>query len=104
MKDLMDRIIKFRDDRDWAQFHTPDNLTKSLVIEASELLELFQWSNQVDKEHLSEELADIFIYALLLLNEYKLDFNDIILDKIEKNEKKYPVDKAYGRSTKYNKL
>ena len=104
MKDLMDRIIKFRDDRDWAQFHTPDNLTKSLVIEASELLELFQWSNHVDKEHLSEELADIFIYALLLLNEYKLDFNDIILDKIEKNEKKYPVDKAYGRSTKYNKL
>ncbi len=104
MKDLMDRIIKFRDDRDWAQFHTPDNLTKSLVIEASELLELFQWSNDVDKEHLSEELADIFIYALLLLIEYNLDFNDIISNKIDKNEKKYPVDKAFGRSTKYNKL
>jgi len=104
MKNVMDRIIKFRDDRDWAQFHTPDNLAKSLVIEASELLEMFQWSNDVDKENLSEELADVFIYALLLLNEYKLDFNDIILNKIEKNEKKYPVDKAFGRSTKYNKL
>ncbi len=104
MKNVMDRIIKFRDDRDWAQFHTPDNLAKSLVIEASELLELFQWSNDVDKERLSEELADVFVYALLLLNEYNLDFNDIILSKIDKNEKKYPVDKAYGRSTKYNKL
>jgi NTP pyrophosphatase (non-canonical NTP hydrolase) len=104
MKNVMDRIIKFRDDRDWAQFHTPDNLAKSLVIEASELLEMFQWSNDVDKENLSEELADVFIYALLLLNEYKLDFNDIILNKIEKNEKKYPVDKAFGRSTKYTKL
>jgi len=104
MKNVMDRIIKFRDDRDWAQFHTPDNLAKSLVIEASELLELFQWSNDVDKEHLSEELADVFVYALLLLNEYNLDFNDIILSKIDKNEKKYPVDKAYGKSTKYNKL
>jgi NTP pyrophosphatase (non-canonical NTP hydrolase) len=104
MKNVMDRIIKFRDDRDWAQFHTPDNLAKSLVIEASELLELFQWSNDVDKERLSEELADVFVYALLLLKEYNLDFNDIILSKIDKNEKKYPVDKAYGRSTKYNKL
>ncbi len=104
MKNVMNRIIKFRDDRDWAQFHTPDNLAKSLVIEASELLELFQWSNDVDKERLSEELADVFVYALLLLNEYNLDFNDIILNKIEKNEKKYPVDKAFGRSTKYNKL
>jgi NTP pyrophosphatase (non-canonical NTP hydrolase) len=104
MKDVMERIIKFRDDRDWAQFHTSENLAKSLVIESSELLELFQWTNDIDKERLSEELADVFVYALLLLNEYDLDFKDIILSKIEKNEKKYPVEKAYGRSTKYDKL
>jgi dCTP diphosphatase len=104
MKDVMERIIKFRDDRNWGQFHTSENLAKSLVIESSELLELFQWTNDIDKERLSEELADVFVYALLLLNEFDLDFKDIILSKIEKNEKKYPVEKAYGRSTKYDKL
>ena len=104
MTELMKRILKFRDDRNWLQFHTPENLSKSLVIEASELLELFQWSNDINQEELSDELADVLVYALLLLDHYGLTFEEIILNKIKKNEEKYPVDKSYGKSTKYNKL
>lgn len=86
----MERILKFRDDRNWSQFHNPENLSKSLVIESSELLELFQWSNDVNHEELSDELADVLVYALLLLNHYGLNLEEIILDKIKKNEEKYP--------------
>ena len=104
MEHVIQRILKFRDDRNWLQFHTPENLSKSLVIESSELLELFQWTSEVNMNELAEELADVFVYALLLLKHYDMNFDEIILNKIQKNEEKYPVDKAYGVSTKYNKL
>ncbi|MCK9536747.1 MAG: nucleotide pyrophosphohydrolase [Bacilli bacterium] len=102
---VMEKIIEFRNRRNWEQFHTGDNLSKSLVIEASELLELFQWGHEAkDVEKLKEELADVLIYALLIAEKYDLNIDEIILDKIKKNEKKYPVEKAYGSSKKYNEL
>jgi dCTP diphosphatase len=104
MEHVLQRILQFRDDRNWSQFHTPENLAKSLVIESSELLELFQWTSEVNKNELAEELADVFVYALLLLKHYDFNLEEIILSKIQKNEEKYPVDKAFGVSTKYNKL
>ena len=104
MNEVIQRVLQFRDSRNWSQFHTPENLSKSIVIEASELLELFQWSSEVDQTELSDELADVFVYAILLMNHYGLNFEEIILNKIKKNEEKYPVEKAYGKSTKYNKL
>ena len=103
--ETVDKIKTFIHERNWEQFHTGENLAKSLVLEAGELLELYQWSNELsDIEGLKEELADVFIYALDILNKYNLDLNDIIQKKIIKNAKKYPVDKAYGKSDKYNKL
>ncbi len=104
MNEVIQRVLQFRDSRNWSQFHTPENLSKSIVIEASELLELFQWSSEVDQTELSDELADVFVYAILLMNHYGLNFEEIIFNKIKKNEEKYPVEKAYGKSTKYNKL
>lgn len=104
MEHVIKRILQFRDDRNWSQFHTPENLAKSLVIESSELLELFQWSNEVNMQDVADELADVLVYGLLLLKHYDLNMEDIILQKIQKNEEKYPVDKAFGVSTKYNKL
>ena len=102
-KETYDRLMKFRDDRDWSQFHTGENLAKSLVIEAGELLEVFQYSDReksVDK--VKEELADVFMYAMLLADRYHLDIDDIINQKMDSNERKYPVDKVKGSSKKYN--
>lgn len=104
MKELISKIIKFRDDRNWKQFHTPENLSKSIVIESAELLENFQWNNQFNKEDVKEELADIFIYSILLADILELDIVKIANEKIEINKGKYPVDKAFGTSKKYNKL
>ena len=105
MQDLIKKIIEFRDDRNWDQFHTPENLAKSIVIEAAELLENYQWQNpKIDLENIKDEIADIFMYSLLFINKYNFDVEDIILRKLEKNSKKYPVSKAYGKSDKYNKL
>ena len=100
------KIIRdFTTDRNWGEFHTGENLAKSLVLEASELLELYQWSSEVkDIERLKEELADVFVYAIDILDKYNLNINDIIQKKMEKNAKKYPVEKAYGKSNKYNEL
>ena len=96
-KKVMEKILDFRNERDWEQYHSGENLAKSLIIEAAELLELYQWGNEVENiERLKEELADVMIYALLLANRYKLDVEDIILKKIKKNAEKYPVKKAYG--------
>lgn len=95
--------MKFRDDRDWSQFHTGENLAKSLVIEAGELLEVFQYSDKeksVDK--VKEELADVFMYAMLMADRYHLDIDQIINEKMDSNEKKYPADKVKGSSKKYN--
>lgn len=103
MKDLIEKVIKFRDERNWKQFHTPENLSKSIVLEAAELLENFQWNNDYNLENVKEELADIFIYSILLADQLKVDLVDIAKDKLEKNNEKYPISKAYGNSNKYSK-
>ena len=92
-------LLKFRDDRDWKQFHDPKNLATALSIEAAELNEVFLWktteeSREVDLERVKEELADVFAYGLLLANEFGLDPDEIVLEKVKKNAAKYPVDKA----------
>lgn len=99
-------LLKFRDERDWAQFHNPKDLALALNIEAAELLELFLWKNAEDAnvEKIKEELADVFSYALLLAEKYNLDVKQIILDKIALNDAKYPVNKAKGTAKKYNEL
>lgn len=104
MRELTDKLIKFTQDRDWDQFHSPENLAKSISIEAGELLECFQWNSDYDLEKVKEELADVINYCLLMANKLGVDPKQIILDKMEKNAKKYPVEKAKGRSTKYDKL
>jgi len=104
MEELTQKIIDFNEARDWDQFHSPENLAKSISIEAGELLECFQWNNDFDIEEVKEELADIINYSLLLANKIKANPKQIVLDKMEKTEKKYPVEKAKGVSTKYTKL
>ena len=102
---LKQRIDKFNKDRDWDQFHTPSNLSKSISIEANELLECFQWSDDnYDVEAVKEELADVMNYCIQLSLVLDVDIIDIINSKMDKTEKKYPVDKAKGVATKYNKL
>lgn len=102
---LQKRIDKFNKDRDWDQFHSPVNLSKSISIEAGELLECFQWSNdKYELEDVKEELADVMNYCLQMCNVLNLDPIDIINKKMDKTEKKYPIEKAKGKSTKYNKL
>ena len=102
-QETIDRIRKFSEDRDWDQFHSPENLAKSLVIEAAELLECFQWrGDEYDLQHVKEELADVIVYAQDLLDKLGLDVDEIVNMKMEKNEKKYPVDKAKGSSAKYD--
>ena len=104
-KETLERIRKFTEDRDWDQFHTPANLAKSIAIEASELLECFQWSDEdYDLEHVKEELADVIVYCQDLLDKLGLDVDEIVNDKMTKNERKYPVEKARGSSAKYDKL
>ena len=103
------RVLRFRDDRDWRQFHTPKDLAISMSLEAAELLELFQWSG-TDLEcreklpQLREELADVLSYCILLADVCGLDLDEIMNEKVDKNEAKYPVDRARGRSSKYTEL
>ena len=104
LEKLLKRIDKFNKDRDWDQFHSPVNLTKSISIEASELLECYQWSDNANIEEVKEELADVMNYCLQMAISLNIDPIDIINEKMDKNEKKYPVEKAKGVSTKYNKL
>ena len=102
---VKERIDKFNKDRDWDKFHTPANLAKSISIEANELLECFQWSDsEYDVEALKEELADVINYCIQMSQVLNVDIIDIVNAKMDKNEKKYPVEKAKGISTKYNKL
>ncbi len=92
-------------DRDWEQFHSPGNLAKSISIEANELLECFQWSDtDYDLEHVKEELADVLVYCQDLLDRLELDADEIVNRKMDKNERKYPVEKAKGRAEKYDRL
>ena len=105
MQSLIEKLKQFRDERNWKQFHRPENLAKSIAIEAAELLELFQWSStQDDKALIADELADIISYCLLLADHYDFDVDTIIQEKIKKNAKKYPIDEAYGNAKKYTKL
>ena len=101
----IERIRKFTEDRDWDQFHSPANLAKSIVIEAAELLECFQWSDEeFDLQHVKEELADVMVYSQNLLDKLGLDADEIVNMKMTQNEKKYPVEKAKGNSKKYDEL
>lgn len=104
MEDLMKEIKEFNEERDWDQFHLPENLAKSISIEAGELLECFQWNNNFNKDDVCEELADVFTYCIMMAEKLGVDPKEIILKKLDKTRKKYPVDKAKGVSTKYNKL
>lgn len=104
-KETIERIRKFSDDRDWDQFHSPANLAKSISIEANELLECFQWDEKnYDINEVKEELADVLVYCRNMLDKLELDEDEIVNAKMEKNERKYPVDKAKGKADKYNKL
>lgn len=105
MKKLIKEIKEFNEERDWDQFHSPENLAKSISIEAGELLECFQWNGEkYNKEEVCEELADVFTYCIQMATKLEVDPEEIILKKLEKTRNKYPVDKAKGVSTKYNKL
>jgi dCTP diphosphatase len=101
---VRDEIAAFVAERDWAQFHSPENLAKSIAIEAGELLECFQWSADAEPERVREELADVLTYCLLLADRIGADANQIVLDKLAVTREKYPVDKARGRSAKYDAL
>ena len=103
-QETIDRIRRFSDDRDWDQFHSPENLAKSIVIEAAELLECFQWSDDYDIQHIKEELADVIVYCRNMLEKLDLDVDEIVNMKMEQNEQKYPVDKAKGSAAKYDRL
>jgi NTP pyrophosphatase (non-canonical NTP hydrolase) len=100
----MDALRAFVSEREWGQFHTPANLARSVSIEAAELLECFQWSDEADSERVKEELADVLTYSYLLADKLCLDPEQIILEKLEVTKAKYPVDKSRGKSTKYDQL
>ena len=109
IKELIDALVKFRDERDWAQFHDSKNLAAAIGIEAAELNELFLWktikeSEGVDRERLKEELADVLAYTLMLANKHGIDMKQSVLEKIAKNAAKYPVEKAKGTAKKYDQL
>jgi NTP pyrophosphatase (non-canonical NTP hydrolase) len=106
IKKIIEKLLKFRNERDWEQFHNPKDLALAINIEAGELLELFLWKNAEDanKEKVKEELADIFSFAFLLADKYGFDVKQIILDKIKENSEKYPVNKAKGTAKKYDEL
>ena len=104
-QETINRIRQMTIDRDWDQFHSPSNLAKSIVIEASELLECFQWDDEnYDIQHVKEELADVIVYCQNLLDKLDLDADEIINMKMDQNEKKYPVEKSKGVSKKYSEL
>jgi NTP pyrophosphatase (non-canonical NTP hydrolase) len=112
LKELSEKVIAFRDARDWKQFHNPKDVALSLVLEAAEVMEHFQWKNSKEmEEHLknnkgeiAEELADVMYWVLLMAHDFNIDIADAVKKKLEKTDKKYPVEKAKGKHTKYNKL
>ncbi|MGJ1360833.1 nucleotide pyrophosphohydrolase [Sphingobacterium spiritivorum] len=105
-KSTIEKLLKFSDERDWEQFHNSKDLALALSIEASELLEIFLWKKNEDFDiaKLEEELADVFMYGLLLANKNNININTIILKKLQRNNEKYPVEKAKGKSNKYDEL
>lgn len=104
MKRAIKEIIEFNKERDWDQFHSPENLAKSIAIEAGELLECFQWDNNYNKEAVCEELADVVNYCIVMADKLNVDLEEIVLNKLEKNCQKYPVEKSKGSSKKYNEF
>lgn len=102
--EIIKALRAFVAEREWEQFHTPENLAKSISIEAAELLELFQWNNPEDSDLVKDELADVLTYCLLLADKYGLDPTEIVLSKLEKTRAKYPVKQARGKSDKYDRL
>ena len=109
MKSTIEKINKFRDDRNWRQFHKEKDLAISISLEANELLEIFQWKTSEeavanDLQHIKEELADVFIYGFMLADNLNLDVEKIISDKIKLNEKKYPVQESFSNKEKYTEL
>jgi NTP pyrophosphatase (non-canonical NTP hydrolase) len=112
IKELQDKLIKFREDRDWKQFHNPKDVALSLVLEAAEVLEHFQWKNAAEieqyiEEHrgdIAEEIADVFNWVLILSHDLGIDLVEATKKKIEKNGQKYPVEKAKGKAVKYDRL
>src|SRR5687768_11275338 len=106
LKEITKKIVDFRNARNWEQFHNPKDLAICLNVEASELLELFLWKDakEVNQEKLKDELADVFYTSFLLANCYGLDIRKIILDKLNKNEKKYPIEKSRGSNKKYTEF
>lgn len=103
---IMEALLHFRDLRDWEQFHNPKDLALAINVEAGELLELFLWKNseEANRDKVKEELADILAYCFLLANKYNFDIEEILLKKIEANDRKYPVEKAKGTAKKYDEL
>ena len=106
IKEILNALIKFRNERDWEQFHNPKDLALAINVEAGELLEIFLWKNSDDakEEKVKEELADIFSFAFLLADKYGFDVKQIVLDKIKINTEKYPIKKAKGTAKKYDEL
>lgn len=105
MNETLERIRKFRNDRDWNQFHTPSNLAKAITIEAGELLENFLWDDKnYNEQNVKEELADVMVYCVHMADALGVNIEEIINMKMDKNEKKYPVEKAKGNSKKYTEL
>ena len=102
--ETIDRVRRFTEDRDFDQFHSPENLAKSIAIEAGELLECYQWSADADIEHVKEELADVIVLCQNMLDKLGLDVDEIVNAKMAKNEAKYPVEKARGQAVKYDRL
>ena len=112
IQDLIEKIVEFRDARDWKQFHNPKDLALSLVLEAAEVLEHFQWKSKEEiekyivenKKDIGEELGDVFYWVLLMSKDLNIDITRALENKLKKNEEKYPIEKAKGKHTKYNKL
>jgi dCTP diphosphatase len=112
LNDLVQKLVAFRDRRDWAQFHDPKNLAEAISIEAAELLELFLWKTpdesrklaEKDRAHAAEEVADVFIYLALLSHELGIDIEKAVEEKLRRNEEKYPAEKARGNAKKYTEL
>ena len=104
MQKLKRAVIEFTNERDWDQFHTPASLSRAISIEAGELLQNFLWSDKYDKQKVCAELADVVNFCILLANKLEVDLEEIVLNKLIENAKKYPVEKAKGVSTKYTEL
>ena len=104
MDNLKKELLMFQKERDWKKFHTPENLAKSISIEAAELLEHFQWQKEYDENEVADELADVLIYCLYMADAMDFDVKEIILNKMKKNAIKYPIDKSKGNAKKYTEL